>query len=143
MKVLEIGILGGLAIGGYLVYKQMNAGVLNTNTVLSPLGTNSNLNSQPALQYPYQVAVPPRLDTSNQPWYGGSTAFNPTAPATGSSGIDQSFLNNVNYVKGFADISKSVAGIWDNLSGLFGTSAEPAPVASATTTSSIDWSFLS
>lgn len=116
-------ILGSLAVGGFVIYKMFQVKSLQSPSSLSPYNTAPNLMAQPQQNYPYTPAPVPRADSGNQPWYQGNRNFiQPQAPVG-----DQNFLQNVQYLKGAADISSSVASIWDDLSGMFGTQADPAP----------------
>lgn len=114
-------VLGGLAVGGFLVWRMFRVGALQSPSSLSPYNTAPDIGGQPSAQYPYRPVQTPRADAGNQPWYQGNRDFIQPQTSVG----DPNFLKNVQYVKGVADISSSVASIWDDLSGLFGTQDDP------------------
>lgn len=109
-KVLLIG--GAVAIGGFLLFKKFYGQGANAGNVITPYA-NDQLLAQPSLAYPFRAPQSPRNDNQSEPWYGGSRQFNTQVAV--QSGIDQNFMANVGYVKGFADITSSLGSIWDDL----------------------------
>lgn len=134
-------IFAGILGGGFLAYQMIIKNRLQQSTSLTPFAAgspNPNLVSQPAQTYPFQAAVPQRADNSNQPWYQGNRNFiQPTS-------FDTNFLQNVQYVKGVAEITKSVSSIWDDLGGLFSTQESPDVAMNGEDDDwGVDWSALS
>lgn len=127
--MVGLGVLGVGAVG-YLVYKKVTSPQTGEYAV-SPYSypnnayQNSYVGSQPSEQYPYTAIVPPRVDNSNEPWYGGTRALAPAQQANLSSGMDLGFTQNVNYVKGASTIIGSISSIWDDLDlgSYFGSSS--------------------
>lgn len=135
--LLGLGIIG---VGGYFLYKKMMNSQLQSPTSLAAVTTNPNLISQPSQSYPYVQPVGPRVDNSNQPWYGANRSF--ISDANAGVSFDQNFLNNVAYVKGTAEIGKSVASLWSDLSDMFGSSDEPTIDFDTEQSSSFNWDSL-
>lgn len=65
-------ILLGVAIAGgaYLVYRYMMGPQSGAYSVSPYSNANMSTATQPAQQYPFQANQPPRVDNSNEPWYG-------------------------------------------------------------------------
>lgn len=138
-------IIGVLGIGalGYIVYKYVTnsqGGSFSVSPYSQQNGAyqNAALGGQPSEQYPYQGVNAPRVDNSSQPWYAGSRQFS-QGPGSQLPSIDENFAQNVEYLRGAADISKSVGEIWDNLTGFF---ADDEPEAMTGSFDSFDWTSL-
>lgn len=122
MKALYIG-LGVVAIGGvgYLIYRKMSQQPQTSSYAVSPYSypnnayQNAYVGAQPQEQYPYTAIVPPRVDNSNQAWYGGTRNLAPAKQSNLASGMDMGFANTVNYVNGVSTIIGSLSSIWDDL----------------------------
>lgn len=106
-------LLGGLLVGvGYIAFKKFYGQGAVAGNVITPYA-NDQLLAQPSLAYPFRAPQSPRNDNQSEPWYGGSRQFN-TQTAV-QSGIDQNFMANVGYIKGFSDITSSLTSVWDDL----------------------------
>lgn len=122
MKALYIG-LGIAAVGGvgFLIYKKISQQPQTGPYAVSPYSypndayQNSYVGAQPSEQYPYTAIVPPRVDNSNQPWYGATRQLAPAQQTNLASGMDLGFANTVNYVNGASTIIGSLTSIWDDL----------------------------
>lgn len=108
--ILGLGILGaGVA---YFFYKFMLNPTQNYNTTsINPYSDPSYGNQN---GYPFQAAVPPRMDNSNQPW-----ANNNRGAIAGVS-MPQTDVNLSNvqmiadYAKSAATIGQSLTSIWED-----------------------------
>lgn len=137
-KLIAIAGVGALA---YIIWRQFQQPQQGEYAV-SPLSypsQNYNLGLQPAELYPYSAINPPRVDNSSEPWYGGSRTFNQTADAK-ISGLDMNFAQNVQYIKGAADISTSLQDIWGSIGSFFDT--EDLSVSVSDFSSSFDWNSM-
>lgn len=116
---MKTGVAVLLGLGGagaaFLLWKQFYGQGALAGNVVTPFA-NPQLVAQPGLAYPFVAPQAARNDNQSEPWYGGSRAFNTqTAAAQSPLGMDLNFATNVNYIKGFADISSSLTGMWDDL----------------------------
>lgn len=110
-----IALSAGAAVGLFFLYRKFYGQGAVAGDVITPYA-NPQLLAQPGIVYPYQPNQAPRNDNQSEPWYGGSRAFNTqTAAQSSPLGVDLNFLTNVNYVKGFADVTNSLTSIWDDL----------------------------
>jgi hypothetical protein len=93
--------------GGYLIYRYMNGA--QSGSWLGNPNSNPNFSTQPSQQYPYTANVPPRVDSSNAPWYGGDR--------TGilSSGPNMDLANAATDLKSVSNIASSVQSLWQDL----------------------------
>lgn len=115
MNAKMLLLLAGAGVGGFLLYRNFYGQGAQGGNIITPYA-NPQLVNQPGLQYPYQANQAPRNDNQSEPWYGGSRAFNTqTAAQQSPLGIDLNFMQNVNYVKGFSEITGSLTSIWDDL----------------------------
>lgn len=121
MKALYVG-LGVLGVGavGYLIYKkfvepQMGSLAVSPYSYPNNAYQNYYVGAQPSEQYPYTAIVPPRVDNTNEPWYGGNRYLSSSMQTDLSSGMDMGFANTVNYINGASTIIGSVKSIWDDL----------------------------
>lgn len=120
-KLIFYGV--GAAAVGYLVYRQFfsaQAGGFSVSPYSYPNNAyagSATLGSQPSQQYPYAAIAPPRVDNSSQPW----TATQATTPAPntlaayGGTQLDANFAQNVQYLKGGADVVSSLTSVWDDI----------------------------
>lgn len=123
-KMLLIG--GAVAVGGFFLFKKFYGQGAMAGNVVTPYA-NPQLLAQPSLAYPFQAPQSPRNDNQSEPWYGGSRQFN--TQVSNQSMIDQNFVANVGYVKGFADITGSLASVWDDLGvGSWFSSEDPSSI---------------
>ncbi len=109
-------VLGAIGVGaiGYIIYKKFMS---PENTNFSPYSYpndayNSLTGSQPSEQYPWTAIQPPRVDNSNQPWYGGSRALATPASSKPSA---QSVPPALSDVQNAAASVSSLTSIWDDL----------------------------
>ena len=106
----------GLAVGGYLIYKQFVApqmGSFSTSPYSNPSASGSaSLMTQPSQVYPVSPVVSPRVDNSSQPWYGGSRVFNTSSP---DSLFGSDFSGVVSDFKGLSELTSSATSIWNDL----------------------------
>lgn len=146
MKALYIG-LGILSVGavGYLVYKKMTGPQTGTYSV-SPYSypndayQNAYVGGQPSEQYPYRAITPPRVDNSNQPWYGGSRQLATSASSNLSSGMDLNFQKNMSYITGASEMIGSLRSMWDDLE--LGSFFESSSKESSWDTEGFNWNEL-
>jgi hypothetical protein len=108
-------ILGAIGVGaiGYIVYKKFMS---PENTNFSPYSYpndayNSLTGAQPSEQYPWNAIQPPRVDNSNQPWYGGSRQLASPASSKPSSSIPAALSD----VQNASAVVGSLSSIWDDL----------------------------
>lgn len=116
---IALGVVGVGAIG-FLVWKKMygpQEGSYSVSPYSAPNNAfqNAYVGSQPSQQYPYTAIVPPRVDNSNQPWYGGTRQLASSQQTNLQSGMDLGFANTVDYVNGASTIIGSLRNIWDDL----------------------------
>lgn len=109
-KNILIGL--GIAGLGYLAYKFMlNPSQNYTTTSMNP---NSNPTYGNQNGYPFQAAIPPRMDNSNQPWANNNRG----AIAQVSMPQTDVNLSNVqmiaDYAKSAASIGNSLTSIWED-----------------------------
>lgn len=107
--------IGAIAYLGYRVLIQPQMGLISNSPFQKPVGgwVNGQLMGQPSQQYPFQPINPPRVDNSNQPWYGGNrlAAQGPTQMSAQPAPIQ----NDAMMVKAGADIITGLKSIWSDL----------------------------
>lgn len=114
MKALHLALIAGAGVGLYMIWKRMPQ---QGNYAESPYsdpsqGSPLGYSAQPSLQYPIRPIVPPRVDNTSQPWYGGSRAFNLDSP---DSFLGNDFQSIVADFNGLASISDSLQSISSSL----------------------------
>lgn len=113
--VLTLGVLG---VGGFIAYKYFSGKQLQQAVTPAPTNMSPAVGGQPQNQYPFQILPQPRVDTSNQPWYGGNRNFIQQAvPGPALSDIGQA----ADITKSVASITDSVTSMWSDLSDYFGS----------------------
>lgn len=114
-KVLVYGGVAAIAYLGYKVFVQPQMGLVSVSPFSKPNGDyiNAALMGQPNQKYPFQAVQAPRVDNSNQPWYGGNrlAAQGPVA----ASPMPTQLQNDAMQLKAGANIIESLTSIWDNL----------------------------
>lgn len=114
MKAMHLALVAAAGAGIYFIWKTMpQQGNLSTSPYSDPsAGSSLGYSAQPSLQYPIRPIVPPRVDNTSQPWYGGSRAFNLDSP---DSFFGSDFKSIVSDFNGLADLSSSLASISSDL----------------------------
>jgi len=114
MKMIHLVVAGAAGVGLYLLWKRMpQQGNLSESPYSNPsYGQNLQYTAQPSLMYPIRPIVPPRVDNTSQPWYGGSRAFNLNSP---DSFLGSDFQRVVSDFNGLASISESLSSISQSL----------------------------
>lgn len=124
-KVILYGL--GAAGVGYLLYRQFFA-AQSGNLAVTPYSypndafKTATLGGQPSQQYPYTAIQPARVDNTSQPWTSiaaPGAASSTLAQYSSGSNLDMNFAQNVQYLKGGADIVSSLNSIWDDIGGFW------------------------
>ena len=145
----KVLVYSGLAVGGavvaYMVYKKFfkptDQTMLSQYSLSNGQYKIASAGGQPAMQYPFRAIEPPRVDNSNQPWYGGSrllaTASSAMLPGGGSD-----IQKAASDLASASSIADSVSSIWDqlNVGSLF--DSKPATDSVASGAGDFDWQSL-
>lgn len=109
MKKYLILVAGAGA--AYIAYRYMKAPQTGSYSVMKQSNGNMNTSMQPSQTYPFQPNISPRVDNSNQPWYGGTRSglLNNGSPEVGSIGDIASQAGSI------SKIVSSASSIWDDL----------------------------
>lgn len=103
-------IFGGLIAGvGFIVWRMMNSAQTGAFSTMPNMGQGT-FSTQPSNVYPFQANEPPRVDNSNQPWYGGDR----TALMQGNPQL-ANLADNALAVKSISSIVSSATSMWDDL----------------------------
>lgn len=113
-KVFVYAGVGVIAYMGYRLFVAPQMGRLSTSPYSAPQGgfVNGQLLGQPSQSYPFKAVVPPRVDNSNQPWYGGSRA---AAQGPTQSPQPPQISQDAMTLKAGSEILTSLHNIWSDL----------------------------
>ncbi len=124
MKSYVIG--GVVALAGFLVWRLYNSAQTGSYAMLPGAGQGT-FSTQPSASYPFIANQAPRVDNSNQPWYGGDRAplmsGNPDLSGLSGTAKDASSIQS---------IVASTTNIWNDLGvGDWFSSSEPSDTSSS------------